>query len=671
MNKRLTAILVALLALMLAGIVFAVSRLYRDGTEIPSGAQSSDYPLLRAVPMDAVALLSFDGSRASKRVLADSAAVLSSIVPKEVFPLMQSNAGRPMVVSLHNSGMLVPLLAIAVGEQDSLSAGGLKSLRRDGLLLLSPSETLLGASVRHLDEGMSILGSEGLPYLCSKMKGGPTLFLSNQQSSKLLQMYAAPKVRSKASLVKSISEWTAFSLDADAKELSMKGHSSPAFSHQSLLSAFAALPARTAQGPEILPYDTYSAVFMPIGDAGTYLEGRRDFEDAWGRVKTFDREVNAARDSLGSPAEWARSLGIVEVDKVLVPNEGRPLEAILLKVSKDMPVRREPQPNPWRGFIRTVFGPLFSQNDSLYASLPGKWMVFGGSEAVAFLSKTPQLSLKERLDDARVSVPSGVAMYGSLTDFPSFAGEYLAAEPARSLERYTTGAAYAPLWASAVLSDGAQSVSVSLSRRMEKGEKMASFLKDTTVVVPTGLFKVRNYLTGQDNYLYQNEHLSICLKDENGKGLWGIPFHQNICGAVENIDYYQNGRIQFLFAAGSSLYLLDRLGRFVNGFPVALPKPVRLGPKVFDLSGAGGYNVLVLHNDNTLEMYNLHGQKPSSWEGIRSDEVIRGLPEMILSLGKHYWLVPTSGGDVLYGFYGGKPLSGKESAKILKATKNL
>lgn len=670
MNKHLTAILVAVLALMLAGIVFAVTKLYKRDSDQPSKPLASNYPLLRAVPMDAVAVFSFDGSRVSKRVLADSSAVLSSLVPKEVFPLVQQCSDKPVAVSLHNSGMLVPLVVIAVSPEDSISVGKLKSAQKDGLLLVSPSETLLGASVRHLDEGMSILGSEGLPYLCSKMKGGPTLFLSCAQASKLLQMYAAPVLRSKSSFVKNTAEWAALNLDADDKSLSMKGMTSPAPSHQSALSAFAALPQRSAQAPEILPYDVCSAIFMPFGDIRTFLDARRDFEDAWGRVKAFDKDVNSAKGELESPADWAVSLGVSEVAAVTLSVEGGKLEAAVLKISKD----EKPAPaavNPRRGYLRTLFGAAFSQNDSLFAVLPGKWMVFGSSAAIEAFSSLPPVSLKDRLDDAKVSVPAGFALYGSLTDYPSFAGEYLAAEPARSIERYVTGAAYAPMWASAVLSDGAQSISVSLSRRMEKGEKMASFLKDTTVIVPTGLFTVHNSESGKDNFLYQNEQLSICLKDENGKGIWGIPFHQPICGAVENIDYYQNGRIQFLFAAGSSLYLLDRLGRFVNSFPVKLPKPVRLGPMVFDLSGAGGYNVLVLHKDNTLEMYNLHGQKPSSWMGITSDEVIRSLPEMIVSGGKHYWLVPTSGGDVLYGFYGGSPLSSKESSKILKATKNL
>ena len=40
--------------------------------------------------------------------------------------------------------------------------------------------------------------------------------------------------------------------------------------------------------------------------------------------------------------------------------------------------------------------------------------------------------------------------------------------------------------------------------------------------------------------------------------------HRFFCGAVATIDYYANGKLQFLFAAGSRLYLIDRLGAMVT-----------------------------------------------------------------------------------------------------------
>ena len=47
------------------------------------------------------------------------------------------------------------------------------------------------------------------------------------------------------------------------------------------------------------------------------------------------------------------------------------------------------------------------------------------------------------------------------------------------------------------------------------------------------------------------------------------------------------------------------------------------------VQGAGGYTVMVRHKDNSLERYNLHGQKPEGWKGIRAPETVKDLPELI------------------------------------------
>jgi hypothetical protein len=177
------------------------------------------------------------------------------------------------------------------------------------------------------------------------------------------------------------------------------------------------------------------------------------------------------------------------------------------------------------------------------------------------------------------------------------------------------------------------------------------------VSVSKGPFKVRNSGTGKMNLFYQQENMYLCLQEEGGKGLWGVPFTERICGTASTVDYYANGKLQILFGAGTKLHLIDRLGRFVTGFPVDLKKEILIGPDVYDFNGTRRYNVMVLHKDNTIEMYNLKGQKPSSWNGIRPSEIIRGLPERIIVGGNTFWVVRTSVQTLIYPFYGGQPLT--------------
>lgn len=92
-------------------------------------------------------------------------------------------------------------------------------------------------------------------------------------------------------------------------------------------------------------------------------------------------------------------------------------------------------------------------------------------------------------------------------------------------------------------------------------------------------FKVKNSGTGRMNTLRQLEDNSLVLIDHNGKQLWKIAFPGKIVGEPAQIDIYSNMKIQYLIAEGSSLHLIDRLGREVKKFPLALPGAAKSGPK--------------------------------------------------------------------------------------------
>ena len=187
--------------------------------------------------------------------------------------------------------------------------------------------------------------------------------------------------------------------------------------------------------------------------------------------------------------------------------------------------------------------------------------------------------------------------------------------------------------------------------------KAPEFERDTTVVIPEGPFRVKNSGTGKMNVFYQNSHGSLCLQEEGGKGLWGVPFDGKLCGTAQNVDYYANGKLQIIFGSGSKIYIIDRLGRFVTGFPIDLGKEILVGPDLYDFNGTKAYNIMVLHKDNTIEMYNLKGRKPSSWKTITAPETIKGLPERIQVGGNTFWVVRTSIQTLIYPFSGGSALT--------------
>ena len=676
MAKRSTIAAVVIVAVLLAGIAVAVTKLY---TPVPGEDEVVSAPtgwtILRAVPSDAAAVFVFDGSSKASRILADSTGLLQGIVApgNDAFmAFIQSLGRRKMAISLHNSGNLVPLVAAQIQPSDTVARqlatkAGLKTLEKDGHLLASRSETFVNAGARHLEEGLSILGTRRLQDLVNHVSGQAVLLVSHAHAPKLLQTFAGKEFR-KDSFVKDLTAWSAWTIqDAGKEQLILKGVALPGEAHASFFGAFAGTSAQTAEFPEAVPYFTATAVAVPIPDVDAYLASRRKLEDGQGHLAQFNKLLKAKAGRSLSPEEWFRNLQPKELVRISFFEKGERQEALLVKSARDLKLGSGAS-NEYRGVLAQVAGEDFAVTDTLCASLGGKWSVFASAPTIQALqdASIKEYNLKNRLADASVSLPAGFVAYSSLTDAPDLPERLLVKELATPLKEFAVGAGFAPAIATLDLSEGLPSMRVRVSTHTLKGNKVQVMERDTTVNVPTGPYTVYNYFTKKNNQLYQNSSLSICLNDENGKGVWGIPFKEPICGRVHDIDFYKNGKIQFLFAAGDKLYLLDRLGHWVNGFPVKLPKAVLLGPDVYDFTGAGGYTVMVLHKDNSLERYNLHGQKPDGWKGIQAPETVKNLPELLEVNGKNYWVVRTSVRTLVYPLAGGEPLVKEEGNKMLR-----
>lgn len=75
---------------------------------------------------------------------------------------------------------------------------------------------------------------------------------------------------------------------------------------------------------------------------------------------------------------------------------------------------------------------------------------------------------------------------------------------------------------------------------------------------------------------------------------------------------------------------------------------------------------MVLHTDNTIEMYNLKGKKPAAWKGITASETIKGLPEPVKVDGSTWWVVRTSIRTLIFPFYGGEPVQTGEGDRMIR-----
>jgi len=125
---------------------------------------------------------------------------------------------------------------------------------------------------------------------------------------------------------------------------------------------------------------------------------------------------------------------------------------------------------------------------------------------------------------------------------------------------------------------------------------------------------VRNHTNNTLEVLVQDAENKIHLLGSTGKALWAYPLDGPILGAVHQVDRFQNGKLQLLFNTAGRIYLVDRNGQDVGGFPVSLAEKATAPLAVCDYDGQREYRVLLPVADGKVLNYGLDGALVKGWE---------------------------------------------------------
>ena len=698
-RKSLIICLVALVTMVIF-IVLGVMFLY-SGTDTRHEeykvADNSQYLLMPAVPTDALLVGCFS----------DPSAVLPSIVSKNGFAAALVEAGvqvDQMVVSLHYAGKVRPLYVFDAGEIDdennlaeaisgiaaakgmyveSFDCTDLITDRKIGahkLVLVSSSKDVVKSSIRHLKAGESVIKVSDFAMASSKVSGTNLLFVSNGNSHNLLPAFLVGKFARQSDFIRRLSDWMVFDISSvKADRTSFSGRFVSDAKEPDMISVFSDCGAAVSEVSSMLPSYTVSAMTLPLKKRTQFIASYQNFLDSKQGLQKKLIQRNRLADSTGvTPEDFCERLELSEVATAAFVVDGKlqrvnlakmnSVDTQLLFAGTGITTLKNYTPGvhkfEYEAYIASVFGDLFSLEDESHFTYMNGWIVSGSETSVREYAGGRALSynLKEfmanaDLPDMFADASASFKAYLSLTED----AKVLETFADKQVLKYFSGLYDGVDYSGVVLTAGGASptnLTVEMFRNAVKRSKAPVAERNTDITISRGPFKVKNSHTGKMNSFYQrSENNYLCLNDENGKGLWGVPFETPICGTAQTVDFYANGKLQILFGSGSRLYLIDRLGRFVKDCSVDLKKEILLGPDVYDFSGKRKYNVMVLHKDNTIEMYNLKGERPSSWATIAAPETVMGLPEKVDVAGKTFWVVRTSVQTLIYPFGGGQPVT--------------
>ena len=595
---------------------------------------------------------------------------------------------RKMSVSLHYSGGFHALYAVDVHKEDRgdidpvcryLESEGFEYVHEKGFLLFSKSSSVLKSASRHLSEDVSVRDVHGFMPAFESVSGDKVLMVNGVHVKRLLSEYFTASVHTHSAFVTKVADWYALRVD-DTYPLGFEGNLIFDGEQDEFLTCLQACTPGESSVAECLPSYTMFAISIPIRNHDVFRKSYETFADSRGKLNSMlvkQKSLNKANAI--SPSDFFARLNVTELATASFLIGDRLEKVNLIRIENRDPelIFNDPQIKTLRGYkpavhqwkyasyISSVYGNMFRLKDESCCTYVNGWLVTGSRKAIEeYVSKGAlHYTLKEYASHAGVKgllseQPALVVAYFSLTAQKELLKNYMSDQFIEGLARYTGQSQYCPAVLYVSKNDEHIIVSSAVHSLNLNRIKAPLYDRDNTVAVPEGPFKVVNSQTGLINTFYQNKQMSICLRDENGKDLWGVPFDKPICGTAGNVDVFQNGKLQIAFGAGSRLYIIDRLGRYVKGYPVDLGKEILIGPQVYDFNDSGTYSLMVLHGDNTVEMYTLKGKKMPSWKTIApQNQTIKELPELLEAGEGRYWIVRTSLQTLIYPSDGGEPLT--------------
>lgn len=150
------------------------------------------------------------------------------------------------------------------------------------------------------------------------------------------------------------------------------------------------------------------------------------------------------------------------------------------------------------------------------------------------------------------------------------------------------------------------------------------FHSDTSISMKPNF--VNNHFTSKKMILVQDDSNKLIALNSSGEIVWDKIIDSRILGNIQYIDFYKNNKFQALFNTYNKLYLIDRNGEIVNGFPKNLPFKTSKGLTLFDYNNDKKYRIIIIGENNILYNLNKNGVKVPGWKYTETDKPIKQTP---------------------------------------------
>lgn len=557
---------------------------------------------------------------------------------------------------------------------------------KNGLLISSSSMNLLRQSLKQLS------GSETLVHDANFRSSLETagknvdanLFVNYGRLPNYLSRLLKPGLNSMNRAMAELADWSEFDVNMKPDGFTLNGFTYVNDSLPQFLSLFLDQQPQAIRFPDFIPSNTASFIFYGIDDVITLSSKYRELLAKEGDLNRIESKLDSLNQLLGVDLEqnllsWmGGSFGMCvsrPSSQAFAQNSYIVFEArseglaskILADLSDILKERYEVEvvsaevngtqigQLALNGILTDLFGEMFKEYENPFYAVVNGYVVFGtSSESVVDYIQYVQAdrTLGKDLSFSRFVENLGSTFnmfsYNHIRSSQNIFKSYLSRDAAKMWERNLDGINKFEAIGTQFSTTGQSFYSNTFIKYEPNSEvqKESHWVAkmDASPIIPPVF--VKNHISGDPEIFVQDESNNVYLFNQLGQELFKMEIKEPILSRPVQVDAFKNGKLQYLFNTKNFIYLIDREGNLVEGYPIEMNSPAETDLVVFDYDKDRDYRMLITCKNNHIYNYDIKGKKVSGWNHNRaSDPTVHPFKHLLVS-GKDYIVTGESNGKI-------------------------
>jgi hypothetical protein len=537
------------------------------------------------------------------------------------------------------------------------------------ILMISFSPIVLEDAIRQVNADESVSNLKGFPeiYATAGKNVDANVFINFSRFPLGLASLASTDFRGKARSAKNFAEWAGMDVNQLSDMLLMNGFVIPPDSTPSLASLFVKQSPQKITADKILPASIASFLTISMSDPEMYFTAYKAYLQGLGKLTSYnntfrtlneiyntdlpadfasmmDNEITLAYDAPSPQDDSSQVFVLIRVKSKGLASEKmmgflqkasayekKPISDFSFNYQLDNEINYNIYKLPVYNLTANLFGSIFSPLGDHYFVLIDNYLVFGSSvKSLRSLIHNQVLNKTLENDEAfkqfknSMSPRSNILFYNNLSRSRRAFSPFLKKDLANNWAKYEAVFQKIPVMGFQMYSNNKMLYSNFLLKYLPVNNQETQTVWESkldTLAACKPVFVV-NQETQQNVVFVQDMRNNIYLINQVGRILWKIQLPELINSEIYQVDYFRNGKKQLLFSTRNNLYLIDRMGNFVDRYPVKLRSPATCGVSVFDYDNTRDYRLFIACEDKKIYAYTKEGTLVNGWSFGQSESEV-------------------------------------------------